>query len=83
VRKLDVLKAHCDDVGRDYDEIEKTALGFVMLGEGGMSPSDVIGMCRGLADAGIDAFIFSVGNVHDITPIETIGRKVIPAVTGF
>jgi F420-dependent oxidoreductase-like protein len=24
--KLDVLRRHCDDVGRDYDEIEKTAL---------------------------------------------------------
>jgi len=26
VRKLDVLKMHCRAVGRDYDEIEKTAL---------------------------------------------------------
>src|SRR5215203_3108040 len=25
-RKLDVLRAHCDDVGRDYDAIAKTAL---------------------------------------------------------
>ncbi|CAI9414375.1 LLM class F420-dependent oxidoreductase [Nocardioides sp. T2.26MG-1] len=25
--KLDVLRRHCDDVGRDYDEIEKTMLG--------------------------------------------------------
>ncbi len=25
-RKLDVLRAHCDAVGRDYDEIEKTAI---------------------------------------------------------
>lgn len=26
--KLDVLRRHCDDVGRDYDTIEKTMLGF-------------------------------------------------------
>jgi F420-dependent oxidoreductase-like protein len=25
--KLDVLRRHCDDVGRDYDSIEKTAIG--------------------------------------------------------
>ncbi|WP_420644878.1 LLM class F420-dependent oxidoreductase [Candidatus Leptofilum sp.] len=81
--KLDVLKRHCDDVGRDYAEIEKTALGFVMLGEGGMSPSDVIGMCRGLAEVGFDSFIFSLGNVHDLAPIEVIGREVIPAVAEF
>ncbi|WP_420630453.1 LLM class F420-dependent oxidoreductase [Candidatus Leptofilum sp.] len=82
-RKLDVLKRHCDDVGRDYAEIEKTALGFVMLGEGGSSPAELIETCRGLANAGIETFIFSMGNVHDITPIETIGREVIPAVAEF
>jgi F420-dependent oxidoreductase-like protein len=79
-RKLDVLKRHCDDAGRDYAEIEKTTLGQVMLGPGGMSTSDLIGMCRGLADTGIETFIFSIASVHDITPIETIGREVIPAV---
>ncbi|MGZ4487252.1 MAG: LLM class F420-dependent oxidoreductase [Nocardioides sp.] len=26
--KLDVLRRHCDDVGRDYDEIEKTVMPF-------------------------------------------------------
>jgi F420-dependent oxidoreductase-like protein len=82
-RKLDVLKQHCDDVGRDYAEIEKTALGQVMLGPGGMSTSDLIGMCRGLADIGFDTFIFSIANVHDIAPIETIGREVIPVVAEF
>jgi hypothetical protein len=25
--KLDVLRLHCDDVGRDYDEIAKTMVG--------------------------------------------------------
>lgn len=28
VAKLDVLRRHCDDVGRDYDEIRKTILWF-------------------------------------------------------
>lgn len=82
-RKLDVLKRHCDDLGRDYDEIEKTAIGFVKLGEGGSSPADLIAQCQALADLGMDTFIFSIGNVQDITPIEMIGREVIPAVAGF
>jgi F420-dependent oxidoreductase-like protein len=33
--KLDVLRRHCDDVGRDYDEIEKTMLGGA---PGGLDP---------------------------------------------
>jgi F420-dependent oxidoreductase-like protein len=82
-RKLDVLKAHCDDVGRDYDEIKKTALGFVMLGEGGITTADLIAKCKGLARIGIETFIFSLVNVHDITPLEVIGNEVIPAVAGF
>ena len=83
VHKLNVLRGHCDAVGRDYDEIEKTALGTVNLGPGGMSSADVTGMCRGLADVGIETFIFSIANVQDLRHIETIGREVIPAVAGF
>lgn len=83
VRKLDVLKRHCDDVGRPYNEIERTALGMVNLGTGGMSASDVIAVCRGLADIGIQHFIFSMPNDHEITPIEVIGREVIPVVKAF
>ena len=35
--KLDGLRRHCDDVGRDYDEIEKTMIGGV---SGGPDPVD-------------------------------------------
>ena len=78
--KLDVLKGHCDAIGRDYGEIERTALGVVMLGPGGMSPAELIGFCRGLASLGIQQFIFSIPNVHEVTPLETIGREVMQAV---
>ncbi|HWP92570.1 MAG TPA: LLM class F420-dependent oxidoreductase [Thermodesulfobacteriota bacterium] len=82
-RRLDVLKRHCDDVGRPYDQIERTALGMVNLGSGGMSVSDLIAVCRELADIGIEHFIFSMPNCHEITPIEIIGREVIPEVAGL
>jgi len=82
-RKLKVLEGHCEDVGRPYDEIERTALGMINLGPDGMSVADVITTCRELADIGIQHFIFSMPNGHEITPIETIGREVIPAVAEF
>lgn len=78
--KLDVLKGHCDAVGRDYAEIERTALGVVMLGPGGMTPADLIGFCRGLASIGIQQFIFSMPNVYELAPLKTIGREVMEAV---
>ena len=82
-RKLDVLKRHCEAVGRPYDEIERTALRQIQIGAGGMSASDLIALCRQLAGAGIQHFIFSMANVHEITPLEVIGREVIPAVAEF
>ena len=30
--KLDVIRRHCDDVGRDYDEISKTCLARLTIG---------------------------------------------------
>jgi F420-dependent oxidoreductase-like protein len=78
--KLDVLKGHCDDVGRDYAEIERTALGTANLAPDGMSADDVIGLCRELNHAGVQHLIFNMPNVHELTPLETFGEKIIPAV---
>jgi F420-dependent oxidoreductase-like protein len=83
VRKLEVLKRYCEEIGRPYEEIERTALGQVSLGAGGMSTAELIAVCRGLADIGIQHFIFSMPNSHKITPLEEIGRQVIPVVKGF
>jgi F420-dependent oxidoreductase-like protein len=81
--KLDVLKRHCDTVGRDYAAIEKTAIGTVHLAPGQMSASDVIAQCRGLASIGIQHVIFNMPNVHEITPLTTFAREIIPAVAAL
>ena len=80
IHKLEILQHHCDEVGRDYADIEKTAIGGVDLGSDDMSPSDLIDTCRGLADIGFETFIFNIANVHDISYIETIGHNVIPVI---
>ncbi len=81
--KLDVLRRHCDDVGRDYDEIEKTTLDTVHLAPGEMSAADVIERCETLAELGIEHAIVNSPNVHEITPLETFGKEIIPAVAGL
>jgi F420-dependent oxidoreductase-like protein len=81
--KLDVLKRHCDTVGRDYNEIEKTTLASAYLAPGQMSASDVIELCRALAGLGIQQVIFNMPNVHEITPLETFGREIIPVVAAL
>jgi F420-dependent oxidoreductase-like protein len=80
-QKLDVLKRHCDDVHRNYDEIERTVLAPFTAGMGGVTVSDVIENCRTWAALGIQHVIFSdVPNVHELTPLALIGREVIPEV---
>jgi len=81
--KLDVLKRHCDALGREYARIEKTALDSVHLAPDKLSARDVIERCRELAAAGIQQVIFNMPNVQDITPLETFGREIIPAVAEF
>jgi len=78
--KLTILKQHCAALGRDYDSIEKTTLGTVDLQPGKMSPTDVIAHCKALAAIGVQQAIFNIPNVHEIRPLETFAREIIPAV---
>lgn len=82
-QKLDVLRGHCEDVGRPYEEIERTALGSVNLAEDGMSAEEVIGLCREMSEAGIEHLIFNMPNVHEIGPLHTFGEEIIPAVSAL
>jgi alkanesulfonate monooxygenase SsuD/methylene tetrahydromethanopterin reductase-like flavin-dependent oxidoreductase (luciferase family) len=79
-KKLDVLREHCQAVGRPYDEIERTALNTVNLAPGGTSAADVIAECRSLAELGFQQVIFNMPNVHELAPLETFGREIIPAL---
>jgi F420-dependent oxidoreductase-like protein len=81
--KLDILKGHCEKVGRNYSEIEKTTLGTIHLGPGQLKPSDVIRQCKELSDIGIQQAIINMPNIQEIWPLETFGNEIIPIVSGF
>jgi F420-dependent oxidoreductase-like protein len=78
--KLDILKQHCEKVGRDYAEIEKTVLSTVHLAPDKMNSKNVIEECQALAGIGITHVIFNMPNVHEIKPLEVFGREIIPAL---
>ncbi|MBJ7600130.1 LLM class F420-dependent oxidoreductase [Candidatus Nephthysia bennettiae] len=77
--KLEVLKAHCEAEGRDYDEIEKTCMFSFDVGEQGEKTGKVLGQLRWLSGMGVQTVIGSVKDVWRITPLEVMGREVIPA----
>ncbi len=81
--KLEILRGHCEDVGRRFEEIEKTVLETVNISANGMSPQEMVDMCGEFSQIGIQHLIVNMPNVSEIKPLETIGNKVIPAVSGL
>jgi F420-dependent oxidoreductase-like protein len=83
-RKLDVLRDHCQSIGRPYEEIEKTTLDFMHLTReglnGSMTPAAAIEHFANQAAMGIDQAIFSMPNVYDLEPFDILATEIIPAV---
>ena len=79
-RKLEVLRRHCEELGRDYDTIYKTAYYWFDPSRGAQRIIDDLGA---LAALGFDAAIGAVAGVWDVAPVEMIGADVIPVVADF
>ncbi|TQS43939.1 LLM class F420-dependent oxidoreductase [Cryptosporangium phraense] len=64
--KLGVLRRHCDEVGRDYDAIEKTTIFPI---DPSSTADDIVRTASGLRDAGFTvAYVYA----HDITDRQSI-----------
>jgi F420-dependent oxidoreductase-like protein len=81
-RKLTVLREHCDREGRDYDEIEKTATTSLSLDADG-GTAGLLARLRVLHEMGITTAHGSIPNVDSLTPLEIIGRDVIPEIKSW
>jgi F420-dependent oxidoreductase-like protein len=81
--QLEILREHCQAVGRNYDEIEKTAMFTFDVGENGEKVDKVIGGLHWLNGMGIQTVIGGVAHVDKIKPLEVIGEKVIPAIANL
>lgn len=80
-QKLEVLRQHCEAAGRDFNAIERTVL--LPLGGAMPAPNRLIETCHTLARLGVQQVILSgVPRIEELSPLERIGREVIPAVAG-
>jgi F420-dependent oxidoreductase-like protein len=74
-RKLDVLRSHCDRLGRNDGEIEKTALTHW---DPLRKPDRILEQLEALKALGFQSVIGSVRDVQTLEPIEAMARAVIP-----
>jgi len=77
--KLDVLKRHCDTVGRDYDEIEKTVTCSLDVGENGEKVADTLAELRRLAGLGLTVAHGGVPQAWKLEQFEVFQREIVPA----
>ena len=81
--KLDVLKKHCENEGRDYDDITKTVYHLIDTGENGEKTSELIDELGRLHGLGFSAAIGMVPQVPRLDVLERIGSDVIPVAKAF
>jgi F420-dependent oxidoreductase-like protein len=78
--KLEVLREHCERLGRDYDQIEKTAQLRFDLGPNGGRVEQTIEHLHELAGLGIQVAHGSLADVSRPGTLELMAERVIPAV---
>lgn len=78
-QKYDVLRAHCDALGRDYNEIERSLQRRMVIGEGS-SPAQVVDELGRFAEAGVQMMTGMLVGAEQITPLEIVGRDIIPQI---
>jgi F420-dependent oxidoreductase-like protein len=81
-RKWQVLREHCEAVGRPFDEIERSTLQTVNVssdGSGGaQTPAAYIDRFGELGDAGAQSVLFSVRDVWQTDKLELLGSTLLP-----
>ena len=70
-RKLEVLRRHCDAVGRDYDQIDRTVSTRWSLGQ---PAEELVAHCRSLSELGLTHAVVLREGPWTATAVEELGR---------
>jgi alkanesulfonate monooxygenase len=80
--KLDVLKRHCETLGRDYASIEKTVMTQVDPGPHGERVDLVIEQLARLQKLGFDTALTNFRGVDRLRGLRILGEQVVPRLSG-
>jgi hypothetical protein len=74
-----VLREHCEQVGRDYDDIEKTTATIADLGGGRDGLRKLVDHLQELAEIGIDHALLSAQDPWDDEALDAVA-SIVPEV---
>jgi F420-dependent oxidoreductase-like protein len=80
IHKLDVLKQHCQTVGRDYASIEKTVMTDIDPGPKGEQADKVVAQLNKLSSLGIDTALTNFRGVDRLRGLRLMSEKILPRV---
>lgn len=78
--KLDVLRSHCEDLGRPYEEIEKTVFLRINQPRDGQDVESIVRRLRELGSLGIDHAMFDLQPGWPDNTLGMLGKSLIPRV---
>ena len=77
-RKLDVLRAHCADEGRDYDDVAKTVMTNLDPGRDGEKLDSVLATLHRLAALGVSHVQTGLPDASSQAVLDLFGERIIP-----
>jgi F420-dependent oxidoreductase-like protein len=77
-RKYEILRRHCEEVGRDFDEIERSTLQSINFERD--SADHIVERFGDLSDVGVEHVIVSIRDVWNLANLERMGRDIVPQV---
>lgn len=78
-RKIGILHEHCDAVGRNFEDIDKTIYRPLEINETN-SAAQIIDTLGQFAEAGVQTILGPVPDVYTMKQLEMIGRDIIPQI---
>ena len=78
--KLDVLREHCQKLGRDETEIDKVGGFRPTIAQDGSNIDEVTAGITALGEVGFDMVTMALPDVYNLKAIELFGKHVIPRV---
>lgn len=80
-QKLEVLRERCDEAGRDYSTVFKSALVRMDPGPQGENAGQLIDTLGRYRELGMDGVMGALIGVETLRPIEAMATRVLPAVS--